>query len=235
MALFGKSEKKPASQTSVKTAAPSVAPVKSGNSAITECMEIIGNVKGCGTVHIDGTVHGDVKTDESIVLGKNGKVNGDIEAKKVVVGGKVTGLIKCETLEIAQGGVVTETVEAKTIICDGTLEGSVNDAETIRITKNGKVETKKMVGGHIIVDGLVEGSIVAKTLLEINENGRVKGEMTVRKIKVNEGGLMLGTMLTYEPGTEVKTMPKKPAADTKPEQTKNEQAQSLKDIVNKNK
>ena len=233
MALFGKSEKKPASQTA--TPAPSVSAPKGGNSTITECMEIIGNVKGCGTVHIDGTVHGDVKTDESIVLGKNGKVNGDIEAGKVVVGGHVTGLIKCETLEIAQGGVVTETVEAKKIVCDGLLEGSVNDAETIHITKNGKVETKKMVGGHIVVDGTVEGNIVAKTLLEINENGRVKGEMTVRKIKVNEGGLMLGTMLTYDAGSEVKTMPKKPAAETKQPQTKNEQAQSLKDIVNKTK
>jgi len=233
MALFGKSEKKPATH-SVSAAAPSITSSKGGNSTITECMEIIGNVKGCGTVHIDGTVHGDVKTDESIVLGKNGNVNGDIEAKKVVVGGKVTGLITCEILEIAQGGLVTESVEAKKIVCDGTLEGTVNDAEEIHVTRNGKVESKKMVAGHIIVDGTVEGNIVAKTLLEINEHGRVKGEMTVRKIKVNEGGLMLGTMLTYEPSAEVKTMPKKPLSGAE-EQKKNEQAQSLKDIVNKNK
>ena len=234
MALFGKSEKKPAAQTSAPKT-PQASMSKGGNSTITECMEIIGNVKGCGSMHIDGTIHGDVKTDGTIVIGKGGVINGDVEADKVVAGGKVTGLIKCQTLEIPQEGVVTETVEATKIVCDGTLEGEVKDAETIHVTRNGKVDTKKMVGGHIIVDGTVEGNVVAKTMLEINEHGRVKGEMMVRKIKVNEGGLMLGTMLTYEPSMEVKTVPKKPSEPAAQPQSKNEQAQALKDIVNKTK
>ena len=51
----------------------------------------------------------------------------------------------------------------------------------------------------------------------------------VKKIKVLEGGLMLGTMMTYEPTNPVRKVSKKEEGESI---AKNEQADSLKEIVN---
>jgi cytoskeletal protein CcmA (bactofilin family) len=191
-------------------------------------MEILGNVKGCGTVHVDGKIHGDLSTDGDVIIGKDGVVNGDVTAKKLVVSGKINGKTKCETLEVTQTGILTETIEAGKIVSDGKLEAVMTDCDTIHITKNGKVITTKMLAKHIVVNGNIEGNVIATELLEINQDGRVKGEMQVKKIKVSEGGLMLGTMLTYEPKNPVKKVAKSKPED---EIEKNGQATALKEIV----
>ncbi len=233
MAFFGSGKQEKKQEV---FSAPSVSSTpKSGMAAVTGCMEILGNVKGCGSIRIDGKVHGDVKVEEDVVIGNEGIVTGDVSAKKVVVSGKINGTVHCDSLEVTQTGYVADTIHAKKIVSDGKLEAVMSDCDTIHITKNGRVETKKMMAKHIVVNGEIEGTVVATELLEINQDGRVKGEMTVRKIKVSEGGLMLGTMLTYEPTNSVRTIKKEsPATDAKEEKNapvKNEQATSLEKIV----
>ncbi len=234
MAFFGsgKQEKKSEIFSTPSTSAA----VQSGMAAITGCMEILGNVKGCGSIRIDGKVHGDVKVEEDVVIGKEGVVTGDVSAKKVTVSGKINGTVHCDNLEVTQTGYVADTIHAKKIVSDGKLEAVMSDCDTIHITKNGRVETKKMMAKHIIVNGEIEGTVVATELLEINQDGRVKGEMTVRKIKVSEGGLMLGTMLTYEPTNSVRTVKKEAPSEKKESEekntpVKNEQATALEKIV----
>jgi cytoskeletal protein CcmA (bactofilin family) len=227
MAFFGGSKnEKSVSGTQIPTAP---ATPKAGAATITGCMEILGSVKGCGTIHIDGTVHGDLSTDGDVIIGKEGVVNGDVTAQKVVVSGKINGSTKCQMLEVTQTGRLTETIEAGKVVSDGTIAAVIRECDSIHITKNGKVETTKMLAKHIVVNGNIEGNVVATELLEINKDGRVKGEMQVKKIKVSEGGLMLGTMLTYEPTNPVKKVAK--SATSKSEIAKNEQATALKEIV----
>jgi cytoskeletal protein CcmA (bactofilin family) len=227
MAFFGgnKNETKAFDAPSAPSAP---ATPKGGSATITNCMEILGNVKGCGTVHVDGKIHGDLTTDGDVVIGKEGIVNGNVNAKKVVVSGKINGSTRCETLEVTQTGQLTETIEANKIVSDGKLEAVMTDCDSIHITKNGKVVTAKMMGKHIVVNGTIEGNVVATELLEINKDGQVKGEMQVKKIKVSEGGLMLGTMLTYEPANPVRKVAKKEETE---KISKNEQATALKEIV----
>ena len=229
MAFFGSSK-------SEKDAAPFSAPStpsspKSGTATITGCMEILGNVKGCGSIHIDGKVHGDLSVEDQVIIGKDGLINGDVHAKKVIVSGKINGNVNCEILEVTQTGSLTQTVMADKIVSDGKIEATISECDTIHITKNGQVTTKKMVGKHIVVNGSIEGNVIATELLEINQDGRVKGEMQVRKIKVSEGGLMLGTMLTYEPTNPVRTVEKKETKSAESAAPKNEQATALKEIV----
>jgi cytoskeletal protein CcmA (bactofilin family) len=229
MAFFGGSKNETKAFEVSTPSAPAVQ--KTGAATITGCMEILGNVKGCGSIHIEGKVHGDLSVDDQVIIGKEGLVNGDVHAKKVIVSGKINGNVNCEMLEVTQTGSLSQTIMADKIVSDGKIEATISECDTIHITKNGKVTTKKMMGKHIIVNGSIEGNVIATELLEINKDGRVKGEMQVKKIKVSEGGLMLGTMLTYEPTNPVRKVEKKgdhPKESTPP---KNEQATALKEIV----
>ena len=197
MALFGKNDKGVVPKEVKGSSAKST-------TIITSCIVIHGEIKGCGTIHIDGTVQGDVNVEESVVVGKSGVVSGHIYSKNVTVSGKVNGSINCDVLDVTQTGVISNKITAQKIISDGTLNASIVAKETIHITQNGKVNTEKMQSKHILVNGHIEGMLIASELLEINKEGQVKGEMTVKKLKVTEGGLMLGTMLTYEAANSLK-------------------------------
>jgi len=197
--MFGNKKNEP-----VKTmATPSAKNVSYSTTIVTKCTEIKGDIKGCGTIHIDGIIHGDVDVEESVIIGESGIVYGNIKSKNVVLSGKLEGSIICNRLEVMQSGSISDRVDAKEMVADGLLEAVILVENSIHITDNGRVETEQMQSKHIIVNGLISGNIIASELLEINKNGKVKGKMIVKKIKVTEGGLMLGTMLTYEAGDAI--------------------------------
>ncbi len=50
-----------------------------------------GNINVQNSVRVDGIFNGNIKSTESIVIGKDGEVNGEIEVKNAIVGGKVVG------------------------------------------------------------------------------------------------------------------------------------------------
>ena len=59
-----------------------------------------GTLRSKGSVRIDGKIEGGVAA-EGLILGERGEVQGDISARTVVVGGKVTGNIHAtESLEL---------------------------------------------------------------------------------------------------------------------------------------
>ncbi|SFV53985.1 putative [hydrothermal vent metagenome] len=199
--MFGSKKSEP-----VKTmATPSAKSVSYSTTIVTKCTEIKGDIKGCGTIHIDGIVHGDVDVEESVIIGESGIVYGNIKSKSVVLSGKLEGSIDCNKLEIMQSGSVSDRIDAKEMVADGLIEAVILVENSIHITDNGRVEAEQMQSKHIVVNGLISGNIIASELLEINRNGKVKGKMIVKKIKVTEGGLMLGTMLTYEDSDAIQT------------------------------
>jgi len=55
------------------------------------------------SVRIDGRLKGQLETSETLTIGPEGEIEGDIKARDVVVGGKVTGSI------IASGRVTLES------------------------------------------------------------------------------------------------------------------------------
>lgn len=195
MALFGKSNKL---TDEIKTSGSNSVTI------ITECMNIKGDIKGCGAIRIDGTIDGSLVLDDNIIIGKSGVVNGDISAKKVIVSGTLNGMITCDLLEVTQTGIIGTDINAKKIISDGKLSGTITAEEMIHITENGTVKADNIKSKLILVNGRIVGNVIATELLEINKEGQVKGEMTVKKLKVTEGGLMLGTMLTYQSSNAVK-------------------------------
>jgi len=183
---------------------------------ITDCIEIKGNVKGCGTIHIDGKIYGDIDVEESVIIGEKGVVFGNVKSQKVMVAGVLKGSLICSDLEVMSKGHVSDSIKARTIVSDGTLEADILAEEHIHITDNGKVTGTKVQSKTIVVNGAIKGNVVATQLLEIDKNGLVEGNMTVKNIKTQEGGRMLGAMSTY---MEITT---KKAPEVKKEEVKND-------------
>ena len=64
-------------------------------------------------LHIDGNVEGDVISDNTVVIGKNGTARGSIRAKHIVISGKFFGNIEAELVELLGGGVLVGDVLAQ--------------------------------------------------------------------------------------------------------------------------
>jgi cytoskeletal protein CcmA (bactofilin family) len=56
-------------------------------------MHIVGDVVTDGTVRIFGRIHGTVRASESVLIGKEGEVLGDVHAQEAVVAGRVRGTV----------------------------------------------------------------------------------------------------------------------------------------------
>ena len=83
---------------------------------------IDGKIHSKGTLRVDGCVKGEVKADDSVIIGPTGEVEATVEAKLVTISGKVQGNITaterlelqptCEILgdiETAEGALVIES------------------------------------------------------------------------------------------------------------------------------
>ncbi|MBU0951500.1 MAG: polymer-forming cytoskeletal protein [Elusimicrobia bacterium] len=60
-----------------------------------------GTIKSKGSIRIDGKIEGGILEASSVIIGASGQIQGDVNAKNVIVGGKVTGNItSTQNLEI---------------------------------------------------------------------------------------------------------------------------------------
>ena len=60
-------------------------------------MEIVGDITCDGTVRIEGRVKGSIEASKSVVIGKEGAVEGDITTPDIVVAGSIRGTIVGES------------------------------------------------------------------------------------------------------------------------------------------
>ncbi len=82
--------------------------------------EFQGELHVKGTLRVDGRVDGQVNADY-VILSESGVILGDINAKKIIVGGKVEGILRAKDLtEIKSKGKVTgEIFTPKIAITEG--------------------------------------------------------------------------------------------------------------------
>ncbi|MFA5926903.1 MAG: polymer-forming cytoskeletal protein [Patescibacteria group bacterium] len=103
-----------------------------------------GNIKNKGSIQVNGTIEGEVRSDEHINIGETAKVKGPVIAKTVEVSGEVSGLIEAsERLEIHPTGRVTGDINAKSLIIQN---GAIFVGKSIMPSKGsvgdlGKAET----------------------------------------------------------------------------------------------
>ncbi len=90
---------------------------------------IKGEISGSEALYIDGRIEGKINMPESrVTIGRNGKVDASIQAKEVVVMGKVNGNIECsDRVDIrAEGAVNGDIATVRISVEDGAaLKGGI--------------------------------------------------------------------------------------------------------------
>jgi cytoskeletal protein CcmA (bactofilin family) len=92
-------------------------------------LHIKGEISGSEALYIDGSIEGKITMPESrVTIGRNGKVDASIQAKEVIVMGKVSGNIECsDRVDIrSEGSVHGDITTARISVEDGAaLKGGI--------------------------------------------------------------------------------------------------------------
>lgn len=76
-----------------------------------------GNLKNKGSIQVNGSIEGEIRSDESITIGETANVKGPVVAKSIEISGSVKGLVEAsEKLEINPTGKVVGDINVKTLI-----------------------------------------------------------------------------------------------------------------------
>ena len=76
-----------------------------------------GNIKVEHSLRVDGRLKGDVVTSDTLVIGKDGQVNGNAKVKNLVLGGKFSGTVQ------ASGKVLLES--------NSTFQGEISTGKLV--------------------------------------------------------------------------------------------------------
>ncbi|HBX43326.1 MAG TPA: polymer-forming cytoskeletal protein [Deltaproteobacteria bacterium] len=92
-----------------------------------------------GTVRVDGTVEGDIRADW-VIVGETGKIRGNVQARAMVVGGKVEGNIDAsEIVELKdKAQVFGEICAAKLAMSEGALFDGQSSMKQKKETSQGQ-------------------------------------------------------------------------------------------------
>ena len=108
-----------------KSPRPSTA---TGYSVIDDQLSIAGDLNTEGTVRVDGRVAGTLHRADTLIIGVNGAVIGDVEAREVIVGGTLVGTLTVGgRVEVQASATVQGDIRAEAILLHegGTVHGHV--------------------------------------------------------------------------------------------------------------
>ena len=76
-----------------------------------------GNLKNKGSIQVNGSVEGEVRSDENVTVGETATIKGPVIAKVIEVSGTIKGLVEAtEKLEINPTGKVFGDINVKSLI-----------------------------------------------------------------------------------------------------------------------
>jgi cytoskeletal protein CcmA (bactofilin family) len=128
------------SGAAAKLARPLSAPSRSaeaGKSVISNDLRIIGQslrIISRGTLQVDGEVEGDVGGAE-IIIGEEGRVTGTVAAERVIVRGRISGVIRAMTVALQPSARVEGDIHHMSLVIeqgaefDGRCRRSANASE----------------------------------------------------------------------------------------------------------
>lgn len=109
-----------------------------------------GNLTAPETVRVDGTVNGNCNCSSLLIVGVEGKINGDITSQNVIISGKVDGdIVARGKLELLSTGKLIGNITAKSLVIDedacfeGRCTMTVNALENAADAKHQKEKDAK--------------------------------------------------------------------------------------------
>ncbi len=131
MAFFGKKKKKPAPMNSA--------------SIITPGTSIKGEIRCEGNILLNGEFEGSIISQSEVVVGKSGRVTGEIQSAKLLVSGEFRGNYTGEVIDIMPYGKVYGDVKVNNIIIE---PNAVFEGETKIVS--GRIERDDISDVHIV-------------------------------------------------------------------------------------
>lgn len=89
--------------------------------------------------------------------------------------------------------VVGDCQTEGTLRIEGSVEGTVRAGKAIVLGKDGVIEGD-IVTQDAVIGGRVTGSIIAESRLELQATCIIEGEIQARRVKLDEGGKVNGTV-----------------------------------------
>ncbi len=126
-----------------KTDAPPTTPTEAMISIVGTGMTIEGDCETDGSLRIEGTIRGNVRAGKSVVIGKDGLVEGSIYTQDAVIAGRVLGAVYAESyLELQATSQISGEIQARRMrVEDGAaLQGQVAVGEGSVKSAPGAVE-----------------------------------------------------------------------------------------------
>ena len=142
-------------------------------------MTLVGDTDTDGSLRIEGTIRGSVRAGKSVVVGKDGLVDGSVFTQDAVIAGRVSGGIHAESrLELqATSEVVGEIVAPRMQVEEGAkVQGQVAVGESA-VKAASKAAKMQEVGG--------ERKAESQTKQEVGGGGKAEAQT---KPKVGGGG-----------------------------------------------
>jgi cytoskeletal protein CcmA (bactofilin family) len=135
MAMFGKDGKPSDVRTPPNDAILSI--VAAG-------MRIIGDLDGPGLLKIDGRVEGSISGPRQVIVGRDGVVQGNVQASEVILAGTVDGsVVSTERVEVQGTAVVNGDIHTRSIVVS---EGArINGAVRMGVSGAGDVGDRPTV------------------------------------------------------------------------------------------
>jgi cytoskeletal protein CcmA (bactofilin family) len=99
-----------------------------------------------------------------------------------------------------------------TIRIEGTVEGSVRAGKAVVIGKEGLV-SGDVTTQDAVVSGRIKGTLTADSRLEVQATAHIEGEITARRMQLEEGAVLNGTVAMGKAGSQAT-----PISVSKPEQ-----------------
>lgn len=129
-------------------------------SVITETMKIVGDVQSDCMILLEGSIKGNVATDDNFESYVDSKVEGNIKAKSAMLGGSLIGNVSCEeTITVDVNTKINGNLEADTITIAGSVQGDVHAKEVLQLKASAHVYGQITCALVSIEEGaMIEGS-----------------------------------------------------------------------------
>lgn len=109
-----------------------------GATIIAQGTRIKGEINADCRLHIDGEFEGTIHSKDTVMVGKNGIVRGDIESASLIVSGRFIGNITANVLEIKPQGRVEGTAATAEFVIE--RKGMFIGESKIKSPKTNKIE-----------------------------------------------------------------------------------------------